>query len=137
MTRMGCSSPVANRGFQKACWICGAEESATREHLVKASDLKALFGKLHQTLRDRSITARLRYAPDCGIGAASPYLLSPAIRATHTDPGFTMYTPHITFCNSMPRVRMVGPPPASAGQEFGCGEVQSRRSSAPCRASKA
>ena len=27
------------------CWICGAEYAATREHLVKASDLKALFGK--------------------------------------------------------------------------------------------
>lgn len=30
------------------CWICGAEEAATREHLVKASDLKALFGKPSQ-----------------------------------------------------------------------------------------
>lgn len=30
------------------CWICGAEEPATREHLAKASDLKALFGKPSQ-----------------------------------------------------------------------------------------
>lgn len=30
------------------CWICGAEEAATREHLAKASDLKALFGKPSQ-----------------------------------------------------------------------------------------
>ncbi|MBC3885208.1 hypothetical protein [Undibacterium griseum] len=30
------------------CWICGAEEAATREHLTKASDLKALFGKPSQ-----------------------------------------------------------------------------------------
>jgi len=30
------------------CWICGAEYAATREHLVKASDLKALFGKPSQ-----------------------------------------------------------------------------------------
>jgi len=27
------------------CWICGAEDAVTREHLAKASDLKALFGK--------------------------------------------------------------------------------------------
>ncbi|WP_158080791.1 hypothetical protein [Pelomonas sp. KK5] len=27
------------------CWICGEEDAATREHLAKASDLKALFGK--------------------------------------------------------------------------------------------
>ncbi len=31
------------------CWICGAEEAATREHLAKASDLKALFGKPSQS----------------------------------------------------------------------------------------
>lgn len=30
------------------CWICGAEEAATREHLAKSSDLKALFGKPSQ-----------------------------------------------------------------------------------------
>ncbi len=30
------------------CWICGEEEAATREHLAKASDLKALFGKPSQ-----------------------------------------------------------------------------------------
>ena len=30
------------------CWICGAEEAATREHLAKVSDLKALFGKPSQ-----------------------------------------------------------------------------------------
>lgn len=30
------------------CWICGAEEAETREHLAKASDLKALFGKPSQ-----------------------------------------------------------------------------------------
>lgn len=30
------------------CWICGAENAATREHLPKASDLKALFGKPSQ-----------------------------------------------------------------------------------------
>lgn len=30
------------------CWICGAEEAATREHLAKASDLKAMFGKPSQ-----------------------------------------------------------------------------------------
>lgn len=30
------------------CWICGAEDAATREHLAKASDLKALFGKPSQ-----------------------------------------------------------------------------------------
>ena len=30
------------------CWICDAEEAATREHLAKASDLKALFGKPSQ-----------------------------------------------------------------------------------------
>ncbi|KVE31528.1 hypothetical protein [Burkholderia sp. TSV86] len=30
------------------CWICGAEDAATREHLAKASDLKALFGKATQ-----------------------------------------------------------------------------------------
>lgn len=30
------------------CWICGAEDAATREHLAKASDLKALFGKSSQ-----------------------------------------------------------------------------------------
>ena len=30
------------------CWICGAEEAATREHLAKASDLKALFCKPSQ-----------------------------------------------------------------------------------------
>lgn len=30
------------------CWICGAEEAATREHLAKATDLKALFGKPSQ-----------------------------------------------------------------------------------------
>lgn len=30
------------------CWICGAEDAATREHLVKASDLKALYGKPSQ-----------------------------------------------------------------------------------------
>jgi hypothetical protein len=30
------------------CWICGAEEAATREHLAKASDLKAVFGKPSQ-----------------------------------------------------------------------------------------
>ena len=31
------------------CWICGEEEAATREHLAKASDLKALFGKPSQS----------------------------------------------------------------------------------------
>jgi len=31
------------------CWICGAEEAATREHMAKASDLKALFGKPSQS----------------------------------------------------------------------------------------
>lgn len=31
------------------CWICGAEDAATREHLAKASDLKALFGKPSRT----------------------------------------------------------------------------------------
>lgn len=30
------------------CWICGAEDAGTREHLAKASDLKALFGKPSQ-----------------------------------------------------------------------------------------
>lgn len=30
------------------CWICGAEEAATGEHLAKASDLKAYFGKPSQ-----------------------------------------------------------------------------------------
>ena len=30
------------------CWICGLEEAATREHLAKASDLKAVFGKPSQ-----------------------------------------------------------------------------------------
>jgi hypothetical protein len=30
------------------CWICGDEEAATREHLAKASDLKAMFGKPSQ-----------------------------------------------------------------------------------------
>lgn len=30
------------------CWICGEEDAATREHLAKASDLKALFGKPSQ-----------------------------------------------------------------------------------------
>lgn len=30
------------------CWICGAEEATTREHLAKASDLKAMFGKPSQ-----------------------------------------------------------------------------------------
>ena len=30
------------------CWICGAEEAATREHMAKASDLKAMFGKPSQ-----------------------------------------------------------------------------------------
>lgn len=30
------------------CWICGAEDAATREHLAKASDLKSLFGKPSQ-----------------------------------------------------------------------------------------
>lgn len=30
------------------CWICGTEDAATREHLVKASDLKALYGKPSQ-----------------------------------------------------------------------------------------
>lgn len=30
------------------CWICGAEDAATREHMVKASDLKALFAKPSQ-----------------------------------------------------------------------------------------
>ena len=30
------------------CWICGAEEASTREHLAKASDVKALFGKPSQ-----------------------------------------------------------------------------------------
>ncbi|MBB5498653.1 hypothetical protein [Paraburkholderia sp. MM5384-R2] len=30
------------------CWICSAEGAATREHLAKASDLKALFGKPSQ-----------------------------------------------------------------------------------------
>ncbi|WP_155626239.1 MULTISPECIES: hypothetical protein [Burkholderia cepacia complex] len=30
------------------CWICGAEDAATREHMAKASDLKALFGKATQ-----------------------------------------------------------------------------------------
>ena len=30
------------------CWICVVEEAATREHLAKASDLKAVFGKPSQ-----------------------------------------------------------------------------------------
>lgn len=30
------------------CWICGAEDAATREHLAKASDLKGLFGRPSQ-----------------------------------------------------------------------------------------
>ena len=30
------------------CWICDAEDAATREHLAKASDLKALLGKPSQ-----------------------------------------------------------------------------------------
>jgi len=31
------------------CWICGSEEATTREHLAKASDLKALFGTASQS----------------------------------------------------------------------------------------
>ncbi len=30
------------------CWICGAQEAVTHEHLPKASDLKAVFGKPSQ-----------------------------------------------------------------------------------------
>ena len=30
------------------CWICALEDATTREHLIKASDLKALFGKPSQ-----------------------------------------------------------------------------------------
>lgn len=30
------------------CWICGAEEATTREHMAKASDLKTLLGKPSQ-----------------------------------------------------------------------------------------
>ena len=30
------------------CWICGQDDAATREHLAKASDLKAMFGKRSQ-----------------------------------------------------------------------------------------
>lgn len=30
------------------CWICDADDAETREHLAKASDLKALFGKPSQ-----------------------------------------------------------------------------------------
>lgn len=42
------SSPAAERGLHMKCWICGAEEAATREHLAKVSDLKAFFGKPSQ-----------------------------------------------------------------------------------------
>jgi hypothetical protein len=31
------------------CWICGDDEASTREHLSKASDIKALFGKPSQS----------------------------------------------------------------------------------------
>ncbi len=30
------------------CWICGAESPSTREHMAKACDLKALFGRPSQ-----------------------------------------------------------------------------------------
>ena len=44
---MGGSFPVAERAPTR-CWICAAEEPATREHLAKASDLKAVFSRPSQ-----------------------------------------------------------------------------------------
>ncbi|RTL51450.1 MAG: hypothetical protein EKK46_11855 [Rhodocyclaceae bacterium] len=43
---IGCH--VAFESPSMKCWICGAENAATREHLAKASDLKVLFGKPSQ-----------------------------------------------------------------------------------------
>lgn len=51
------------------CWICGGEGARTREHMAKASDLKALFGKpsqqqpLHFSASDRPGRPRRRNVP--------------------------------------------------------------------------
>ena len=49
------------------CWICDAEEAATREHLAKASDLRALFGKPSQLAPffQRQRPPRHAQTPEC------------------------------------------------------------------------
>jgi hypothetical protein len=47
-TRTADSSPADEEGTCLTCWICGEEEAATREHLAKTSDFKAMFGKPSQ-----------------------------------------------------------------------------------------
>ena len=48
------------------CWICGEKKAATREHLAKASDLKAMFVKPSQraplffNTSDRSVISKRR-----------------------------------------------------------------------------
>src|SRR5690348_3296635 len=37
-----------SNGAQKPCWICGGPDATTREHKIKRSDLKQVFGDFDQ-----------------------------------------------------------------------------------------